>query len=328
LTLLHLTAAHERAVLEMGMYDVGEIAQLAYIARPQIGVVTNVLPIHLVRLGTIERITQAKAELPQALPPAVEGGAAILNADDERVRAMADQTRARVFTYGLDSSADLWADSIQSEGLEGIRFRFHFGRERIHAHVPMLGRHSVHTALRAAAVGLVEGLSWEEIIAGLRDQSAQLRLVAVPGPAGSIILDDTYNSSPSSCIAALNLLAELDGRKIAVLGGMYELGRYEEEGHKIVGRRVRDVADLLITVGQLGHILGEEATKAGMAGDAVFPAETKAQAVDLLRGLIETGTGGDRVLVKGSRGLEMEEIVTALNRSARPAKLQAKDGQP
>ncbi len=317
LSLLHLTAEHERVVLEMGMYDLGEIAQLAVISQPQVGIVTNVGPAHLERLGTIERIAQAKIELPRALPPASEGGVAILNEDDPLVKAMASETEARVFTYGLSPDADLWADEIDSEGLEGIRFRLHYGQESIHARLPMLGRHSVHTALRAAAAGLVEGLAWGEILAGLRDQSAQLRLVAVPGPAGSTILDDTYNSSPASCIAALTLLNELagreqGGRKIAVLGDMYELGVYEEEAHKLVGRRAGDVADLLVTVGHLGRIIGCEAVKAGMASESVHMVDTNAEASELLLSLIEPTAGGDVVLVKGSRGLAMEEIVTAL----------------
>jgi UDP-N-acetylmuramoyl-tripeptide--D-alanyl-D-alanine ligase len=328
LALLHLTASHERVVLEMGMYDVGEISQLADIAMPQVGVVTNVGPTHLERLGTIERIAQAKAELPQALPPASSGGVAILNQDDDAVRAMAGQTRARVFTYGLDPGAHLSADEIESEGLEGIRFNFHFGQETIHVRVPMLGRHSVHTSLSAAAVGLVEGLSWQEIMAGLRDQSVQLRLVTVPGPAGSIILDDTYNSSPRSCIAALNLLDELEGRKIAVLGDMYELGRYEDEAHRLVGRRASDVADLLITVGQLAQTIGDEAITAGAAPDTVYLLRTNSEAIELLRVLIESGAGTDRVLVKGSRGMAMEEIVAALAQSSRPVDMHAKDGHP
>jgi UDP-N-acetylmuramoyl-tripeptide--D-alanyl-D-alanine ligase len=317
LTLLNLRASHERVVLEMGMYDLGEIAQLAEIALPEVGVVTNVGPTHLERLGTIARIAQAKAELPQALPPAEENGVAILNSDDEWVMAMAGETKARIFTYGLRADSDLWADGIQGEGLEGIRFCLHYGRETVHARVPMLGRHSVHTSLRAASVGLIEGLAWEEIMTGLRDQSAQLRLVAVPGPVGSTILDDSYNSSPASCIAALNLLDELGargeaGRRIAVLGDMYELGSYEEEGHKVVGRRARDVADVLVAVGSLGRIIGEEALKAGMPADSVCLVETNAQAIECLQSLLLPGPAGDTVLVKGSRGLGMEEIVTAL----------------
>ncbi len=325
LTLLHLTGAHQQVVLEMGMYDVGEIAQLAAIALPRIGVVTNVGPTHLGRLGSLERIAQAKAELPQALPPASEGGVAILNADDERVMAMADQTQARVFTYGLSPAADLWAGDIESMGLEGLRFSMHHGRDKLFVRVPMLGRHSVHTALRGAAVGLVEGLSWEEIVAGLLDESAQIRLLSVPGPAGSTILDDTYNASPASSIAALNLLDELDGRKVAVLGDMYELGRYENEGHRAVGQRARDVVDLLVAVGYLGRLIGEAALEAGMATDSVHIVETNAQATDLLRTLIEPG---DRVLIKGSRGMAMEEIVTALTETPGLAESPRKERRP
>jgi UDP-N-acetylmuramoyl-tripeptide--D-alanyl-D-alanine ligase len=314
LTLLHLTGTHQRIVLEMGMYDLGEIAHLANIALPRIGAVTNVGPSHLERLGTIQRIAQAKAELPKALPPAEEGGVAILNADNEWVRPMAGETRARVLTYGLTPSADLWADDIESKGFEGIRFRFHYGQETVYVRVPMLGRHSVHTALCAAAVGLADGLSWEEIVAGLHDQSAQLRLVAVSGPAGSTVLDDTYNASPMSCLAALNLLAEVEGRKIAVLGDMLELGRYTEEGHKLVGRRARDVVDILITVGPLACLIGEQALQAGMDMGSVHCLETNTEALDLLRALIKPGSVGDKILIKGSRGMEMEAIVAALQK--------------
>jgi UDP-N-acetylmuramoyl-tripeptide--D-alanyl-D-alanine ligase len=314
LTLLHLTSEHQYVVLEMGMYDLGEITTLADIALPQVGVVTNVGPVHLERLGTIERIAQAKAELPCALPPAADGGVAILNVDDHRVRAMAAETQAQVFTYGLSPEADLQASHIESDGLDGIHFRFHYRGETLHARVPLLGRHSVHTALRGAAVGLAEGMAWAEIMAGLQDQSAQLRLVAVPGPRGSTILDDTYNASPASCIAALNLLSELGppgngGRKIAVLGDMYELGSYEEEGHRVVGRRAREAADLLVTVGPLARAMGQEALSAGMPADRVYMLDTKAEAIELLEPLVGAG---DLVLIKGSRGLEMEEIVVAL----------------
>ena len=310
LTLLHLTDEHERAVLEMGMYDVGEIADLARIARPHVGVVTIIGPVHLERAGTIERIVEAKTELVQALPPAPEG-VAILNYDDEHVRGMAQATEASVFYYGLSPKADLWADHIEGLGLDGIRFRLHYRGETLHVKIPLLGRHSVHTALRASAVGLVEGLTWQEIIEGLRGPSAQLRLVAVPGPAGATILDDTYNASPASTIAALNLLDELDGRKIAVLGDMLELGGYEREGHEKVGMRALDVADILITVGPRGRIIGQTAQRWGMPPDRVHIVEGNAEAVALLEQMV---TGDDVVLIKGSRALQMEEIVNALGK--------------
>ena len=305
LTLLKLEPSHQRVVLEMGMYDLGEIAELAAIARPHVGVVTNVGPTHLERLGTIERIAQAKTELVEALP---DDGVAILNGDDPWVRQMAAQTRAEVFYYGLDQTCDLWANHIESQGLEGIRFRFHHGPETIHARVPMLGRHSVHTALAAAAVGLVEGQSWQEIIAGLRG-AAQLRLLVVPGLRGSTILDDTYNASPTSTIAALNLLEELDGRKIAVLGDMLELGAYEEEGHRKVGRRALDVVAVLITVGERGRLIAEEALACGMEEEKVFVEEDNDSAIARLGEIVAPG---DIILVKGSRGMKMEEIVAAL----------------
>jgi UDP-N-acetylmuramoyl-tripeptide--D-alanyl-D-alanine ligase len=308
LTLLQLTAAHERVVLEMGMYDIGEIAELTQIARPHVGVVTNVGPVHLERAGSMERIAQAKAELVEALP---RDGTAILNYDDRRVREMANRTRARVFYYGLTSKADLWASEIQGMGLEGIRFRLHYGRETIHLRVPLLGRHSVHTALRAAAVGLVEGESWQEIVEGLQRGSPQLRLVAVEGINGSKLLDDTYNASPQSTLAALNLLDELEGRKIAVLGDMLELGVYEEEGHRKVGLRVIDSVDVLITVGSLGRIIGEEARRWGLPPSAVHMLENNAQVIELL---MEIVAPGDIILVKGSRALHLEEVVMALAR--------------
>jgi UDP-N-acetylmuramoyl-tripeptide--D-alanyl-D-alanine ligase len=308
LTLLQLESTHKHIVLEMGMYARGEIARLCKLAKPAVGVVTNVGPVHLERLGNLEAIAAAKAELIEALPPA---GVAILNYDETLVREMAAKSKARVFFYGLDERADLWADEIESEGIEGVSFTMHYKKERLHVHVPLLGRHSVHTALRAAAVGLAEGMSWDDILSGLQDQQAQIRLVAVPGPQGSTILDDTYNASPTSTIAALNLLAELDGRKIAVLGDMLELGSYEEEGHRLVGRRAMDVADILITVGKLGRIIGEEALSQGMPPDRVCICEDNAAAVECLQGQIEPN---DFILIKGSRGMKMEDLVAVLGK--------------
>ncbi len=306
LSLLRLEPDHQRAVLEMGMYARGEIAELAAIARPQIGVVTNVGPSHLSRLGSLEAIAAAKAELVEALPA---DGVAVLNADDPWVREMAIRTPARVFTYGLDPAADLWADEVESRGLDGISFWLHYAGEDLFVKVPLLGRHSVHTALAASAVGLVDGLTWQEILDGLQNPRAQLRLVVVPGIRGSTLLDDTYNASPASTLAALNLLADLNGRKIAALGGMLELGHYEAEGHEKVGVRAAAVVDYLVAVGELGRRIGEAALEAGLPAERVFFAADNAEAAEVLKRIIETG---DTVLIKGSRALQMEEIVAAL----------------
>jgi UDP-N-acetylmuramoyl-tripeptide--D-alanyl-D-alanine ligase len=310
LTLLQLRSTHERVVLEMGMYNLGEITQLCTIARPHIGVVTNVGPTHLERLGSIERIAEAKSELIQALTP---GGVAVLNYDDPFVRAMSGKARegVRIFYYGLTQGADLWASDVLSEGWEGIRFVLHYGREVIHVKVPLLGRHSVHTALCATAVGLIEGMHWEEILPGLQNSGVQLRLVSVPGINGSIILDDTYNASPVSTIAALNLLDDLvtSGRKIAVLGDMAELGDFTEPGHRKVGCRVVTTASLLITVGKFARLIAEEARACGMPAQAILPVQTNQEAIAYLRQIVQPG---DIILVKGSRSMAMEEIVAAL----------------
>ncbi|MFO7584854.1 MAG: UDP-N-acetylmuramoyl-tripeptide--D-alanyl-D-alanine ligase, partial [Anaerolineales bacterium] len=157
LNVLRLTPGHQYAVLEMGFYVPGEIAQLCEIALPQVGVLNNIGTVHAERAGTQEAIAQGKGELVEALPSAPEG-VAILNYDDPFIRPMRSRTQARVFYYGLDPAADLWADNVESMGLEGIRLRLHYRKETLFVRVPMIGRHSVHTVLRAAAVGLVEGL--------------------------------------------------------------------------------------------------------------------------------------------------------------------------
>lgn len=313
LVLLRLTAEYQRVVLEMGMYALGEIARLCELARPRIGVVTNVGPTHLERLGSIERIAEAKSELVQALPAASEGGVAVLNADDPRVRAMAGVTRARVFTYGLNEASDLWADDITSEGLDGIHFRLHYGSEAFHLKLPILGRHSVHTALASAGVGLMDGLSWTEIIAGLQKTRGQLRLMVVPGIRDTTLIDDTYNASPVSMLAALNLLQDVTGRdkrSIAVLGDMLELGAYEEEGHRLVGGRAGQVVSKLITVGSRARWIAEEALATHLTQADVHPTENNTDAVAVLQGLIQPG---DVVLIKGSRSMAMEAIVDALS---------------
>jgi UDP-N-acetylmuramoyl-tripeptide--D-alanyl-D-alanine ligase len=305
-SLLHVNQAHQRAVLEMGFYVSGEIELLCDIAKPHVGVITNVSEVHLERAGSMQAIIDGKAELVESLPA---DGHAILNFDDEHVRSFADRTQAQVFSYGLTSEAELWADQVEGLGLEGIRFVLHHAGEAFHVRVPLLGRHSVHTALRATAVGLVEGLSWDQILGGLQNTRSQLRLVAVDGPGGSILLDDTYNAAPPSVLAALNLLAELEGRRIAVLGDMLELGEFEEPGHRLVGARAADVVDQLVTVGEKARWIADEALIAGLTQAQLTTLENSQQAIDHLAGKIGEG---DVVLIKGSRGLAMDTIVSAL----------------
>ncbi|HNZ12645.1 MAG TPA: UDP-N-acetylmuramoyl-tripeptide--D-alanyl-D-alanine ligase [Anaerolineaceae bacterium] len=312
LTLLRLSSGYERAVLEMGFYVPGEISFLCDLALPQVGVITNVGTVHAERAGSQEAIARGKAELVQALPPA-PNGVAILNYDDPWVRPMAAQTQAQTLFYGLDPEADLWADEIESQGLKGILFRLHYRQETLYLRAPMIGQHSVHTVLRATAVGLAEGLSWQEIVTGLQQGHTQLRLMAVHTESGALVLDDTYNASPESTMAALNLLNELSGRRIAVLGDMLELGPYEKQGHELVGIRAAQVARLLVAVGNRGKMIAEAARLAGMSSRQIMWVETVPEAITVLQGLLKAD---DVVLVKGSHGLHMERIVSALEAHA------------
>jgi UDP-N-acetylmuramoyl-tripeptide--D-alanyl-D-alanine ligase len=308
LTMLRLSAGHQQAVMEMGFYVPGEIAFLCDIALPQVGVVTNVGTVHAERAGSQEAIARGKSELVQALPAAPEG-VAILNFDDPWVQKMEERTKARVFFYGLSPEAHLWADQVVGLGLDGIRFRMHYAGETLHVKIPLIGRHSVHTALRAAAVGLTEGMNWQEILEGLNQGHTQLRLAAVRSENGALLLDDTYNASPESMLAALNLLDEIDGRKVAVLGDMLELGPYERGGHEMVGLRAAQVAETLVTLGERAHMIAEAARRAGMKKTAVIEFDELAPLMDWMKTNL---TKKDVVLIKGSHGLRMDRITASL----------------
>jgi UDP-N-acetylmuramoyl-tripeptide--D-alanyl-D-alanine ligase len=262
--------------------------------------------VHAERAGDQETIARGKAELVEELPP---DGVAILNYDDPLVRQMAALTQARVFYYGMDPNADLWADQIEGLGLEGIRFRLHYAGETIHLRVPMIGRHSVQTALRAAAVGLADDLTWQEIVNGLRMSTTQLRLMAFRTSRGALVLDDTYNASPESTLAALSLLDELKGRKVAVLGDMLELGRYEQRGHEMVGIRAAEIVDALVTVGDRSRTIARAAIEAGLPNSKILMLDNTQQAIEQLRQSLQPG---DIVLVKGSNSMRMDRIVAAL----------------
>ena len=308
LSVLKLTEEHRYAVLEMGFYVPGEIALLCEIARPQVGVLTNIGTVHAERAGSQEAIALGKGELVEALPTAPEG-TAVLSYDDPWVRPMKSRTKANVFYYGMNSEADLWADGVESLGLDGVRFRLHYKKEIIPMQVPMIGRHSVETALRAAAVGLVEDLSWDEITRGLQENKVPVRLVASRAENGALVLDDTYNASPESMLAALNLMFDLPGRRIAVLGDMLELGQYEQTGHEKVGERAAQVADVLLTLGPRAHMIAEAAANAGMSRDVIHEYDELGPVADWLK---QNLSAGDVVLIKGSRGLRMDQIVATL----------------
>jgi UDP-N-acetylmuramoyl-tripeptide--D-alanyl-D-alanine ligase len=303
LTLLQLTNEHERAVLELGMYLPGDIELLSQISAPDVGIVTNVGPVHMERVGSIGQIAAGKAELVEALPA---GGLAVLNGDDPRVTVMARWTHARALLFGLSEQCDVRGSEIESRGLEGITFRIAHEGKSVRVECPLPGRHHVYPALAAAAVALNDGMTLEEIGGALAEARGGLRLTVRAGRNGSTIIDDSYNASPASMTAALDLLAELTGRRIAVLGHMRELGAAEDDGHRRVGRHAAGRCDLLLIVGEDARPIAEEARAAGLEARLIASAEEAAAALrDELR-------AGDHVLVKASRAVGLESVVAAL----------------
>lgn len=304
LVALDLTAAHQAAVFEMGMYAAGEIATLCAIARPNIAVVTTVGPSHLERMGSIEAIAAAKAELVDAIPA---DGVVILNADDPIVAGFAARTRARVITYGTAAHADVRAESVVPRGLHGTDIRLVAPGIDTPLHVPVPGMHQVRNLLAAIAVGIVAGVPWQRMAQTIATNLTALRFVIYDGIQQTQLIDDSYNAAPTSVKAALDLLATVDRRRVAVLGDMRELGHIELDAHRVLGTQAAACADVLVAVGARGQWIADAARAAGMG--AVHTAATTADAIPVVTRVIQAG---DCVLVKGSRAMGMEAIVDAL----------------
>jgi len=308
LTLLELEQSHQYAVLEMGFYVPGDIQTLCEIAKPDVGVVTNIGTVHAERAGTQEMIAKGKAELVESLPRGPEG-IAILNVDDPRVIGMAEKTNAEIFTYGIDHEADLQAVDIVPHGLQGLSLNLVYQGQFHHVQSPLVGTFSAYTILRAVAVALKEGLEWDAINAGISASQIDLRMRQLTLSNGAIVLDDTYNAAPESTIAALRLLGNLGGRKIAILGDMLELGPYESSGHYDVGKFAAKIADLLILVGERSKTIAKAALDAGFDQKNIYWYPTSKQAVDTA---LQTIQNGDVVLIKGSNSMQMDHIIREL----------------
>jgi UDP-N-acetylmuramoyl-tripeptide--D-alanyl-D-alanine ligase len=306
LTVLRLGSGHDAAVLEMGMYVGGEIADLAAIGRPTIGVVTAVQAVHLSRIGTLEAIERAKGELVEALPAS---GTAVLNADDPIVDRMDRRTVARVVRYGFADHADIRAEAVTPAGFDGMRFRLRAPAGDRDVAIPTLGRLSVHNALAAAAVGLAAGVDLDRIVAGLHGGWGAAHRTEVARLRGATVIDDSYNASPGSVLAALDLLHDLPGRHVAVLGEMLELGDGHDAGHVAVGEAAAGVAELLVVVGAQARGIADGAADAGLDPSRIHVAGDAETALDVLRPRLREG---DTVLVKGSRGVGLDRLVDAL----------------
>jgi UDP-N-acetylmuramoyl-tripeptide--D-alanyl-D-alanine ligase len=310
LTLLRLTPRHRYVVLDLDGPGPGELRDLADIAGPDVAVVMNVQGEPLEPPLRLDEIAERYAGVLESLPPE---GVAVLNGDDSRVRALRGRAAARALFFGLNPDTQLRATDIAGRGLGGTEFSLRYAgesdRESVHVVLPLVGLQSVHAALAAAAVGLAEGLTLTHVAEELALASSSVRIVVARGINGAQIVDDTYDADPESMLAALNLLAELGGRKVAVLGDMLGLGRGEESAHVKIGSRAARVADLLVTVGPRAASAAAEARRIGLPATAVVEAPDHESAVAELKRRLRPG---DAVLVKGSRGMHMEEIVQAI----------------
>ncbi|HHV61821.1 MAG TPA: UDP-N-acetylmuramoyl-tripeptide--D-alanyl-D-alanine ligase [Firmicutes bacterium] len=310
LTLARIDETFEAGVVELGMRALGEIKSLAAIARPDIGVVTNVGVAHMELLGSRENIARAKAELVEALP---RHGVAVLNADDPLVISMQGRTMARVVTYGIKSNADIQASDIRGLGIDGTSARFHYGGRCQEVVIPIPGRHNVYNALAAAGAAIALDFDLPTIADGLRDfVPAPMRMQVSRTGRDVLVINDAYNANPVSVKSALETLRELGSgrRKIAVLGNMLELGELRDEAHREVGRCVVGFdVDVLMTVGDSARLIGVEAERVGMQASRI---RHFSETLEALPTLVAEVRPGDAVLIKGSRAMGMERLAEAL----------------
>lgn len=298
----------EVVVSEMGMNHKGEIARLASLTRPDIGVYTNIGPVHIEFFGTVEKIAEAKREL---LENVADDGTVVLNNDNEHVVRIGREFKGKKVTYGIDNAADFRATDIRQRGLLGSTFTL--GGRSFELALP--GRHSLENLLAAIATARTLGISWESIARGVREvQPAYHRGIIVPY-RGAQIYDDTYNSNPYALGSALQLLHEADvqGRRIAVIGDMLELGEDELKYHRDSGAAIPGDVDVVIGVGKRSAALLDGAKSAGFPPEALHHFDDAESAGEFLRTFIREG---DLVLVKASRGIGLDRIVTMLEKEA------------
>lgn len=306
-----ITDDHTRAVFEMGMNRPGEIRRLSEIAAPGVGVITSIAAVHLEGLGSIEAVREAKGELLDVMGPE---GSAVLCADDEQSRILADRFRSRggrVMTFGFGQDSEVRGTGIRVSANEGTRFHLQMRNEKAEALLPAVGRHNVLNALAAAAASSIVGSSMDEILLGLEHADLprmRLEIQNISGHEKCFLLNDAYNANPASVIQAIETAVQLKfpGRIFGILGDMKELGAFEEKAHRKVGRAVAGGLDFFAAVGSLMAIAAEEARQAGMTNEQVASFDSPEAAAEWAKSQLMPG---DWVLIKGSRSMQMERAV-------------------
>ena len=299
-------------VSEMGMNHKGEIEFLARLSRPDVGVYTTIKPVHLEFFGSIDGIAAAKREL---LENVKDGGVIILNADDHKVMQISDGFRGRKVTYGVAARADYRADNIVENGLLGSTFRLNAEESSRQISLSLPGRHNLENLLAAIATARTIGISWPGIEQGVTKlQPAYHRGVAVPWK-GATLYDDTYNSNPYALGRALELLAaaQCTGRRVAVVGDMLELGAEELKFHEEAGRAIPPSIDYVVGVGKRSASFLEGVRKAGIGRESTRHFADASAAAEFLKSFIKPG---DLVLLKASRGIGLDRVITALEKES------------
>ncbi len=296
----------EVVVSEMGMNHAGEIAQIAGLMRPDVGVYTNIAPVHIEFFGTIEKIAAAKREL---LENVREGGTIVINHDNEHVVRISEGFAGRKISYGIDHAADYRAANIRERGLLGTRFTLEAEGSTRELDLVLPGRHNLENLLAAIATARAVGISWEGIERGVREVKPAYHRGVIIEVRGATIYDDTYNSNPYALKSALELMtqAETRGRRIAVIGDMLELGEQELDFHRESGRAIPKSIDVVVGVGKRTHALLEGAHEAGLSELHHF--DDAQSAGEFLKREIRDG---DLVLIKGSRGVGLDKAVALL----------------
>jgi UDP-N-acetylmuramoyl-tripeptide--D-alanyl-D-alanine ligase len=305
LMLLKLEPEYDVAVIEMGMSHAGEIRALAKIAQPEIGVVTNVAPVHLEFFDSLAGIARAKYELVESLPA---GGTAVLNADDEYVSQFGRDFEGKVVMYGRRATASVRAENVWSRGTQGAEFDVVIGSVREHATLPLVGEHNVLNALAAVAVGLERGLTSAEAVGALATLAPADKRGQVLQVGNITVINDCYNSNPKALGAMVDALAAMTAkRRIVVAGEMLELGPAGEEMHRQAGQHIGEKKiDVLVGVRGLARMMVEGARKAGTPADFVATPEEAGE------WLAREGRDGDLVLLKASRGVKLEKALEVL----------------
>ena len=296
LTFLGIEPSHEVAVIEMGFYVPGEIADLCRLVRPQVGIITRIpdVPVHYSRT------------------PA--DGVALLNADDARVRALASRTKARVVLFGEAVDAHLRATEVSARGIEGLRFVARDGANSVEVRLPLPGRHLVASALAALGAAIALGVPIDEAATALSTMDAPAHRMNVRRTADLVLIDDSYNASPAAVMAALAVLGSVPTRRVAVIGDMLELGTLSADAHEAAGREAAKQTDVLVGVGELARTITRSARAAGLR--ETHEVADGAEALILLRRILRRG---DTVLVKGSHSLALDQLADALVQPAAKA---------